>query len=450
MHLQLKCLWDHEISTYDNEIRKQLSSLPEGLDEIYINCLRRISTKTQSRSTEIARKVFRWVAYAQRPLTAEELQELVSIDGYQFPLTKDMMISLPAIEYCANLVVRNPASGCIEFTHVTVRDLLLSDKLHSESIESYLDVSIYSLSELDYDLCSYLCLHFLQYQVSRTTIVQSTRKEISTQVSKPIIKSVSEALLPQHFSRMFNRKCSSGPVLTLSSMSTPSKRAPPMDMVSGHYVTSSWLDHCRNATLETSMMNLFDGLCARHNETYQPWRNATSKGRDHKRQMLIHAVMENHEHLYFAARRGLRSNLKSILQSNAPGTDSTLLHIAISLNNYGVARHMIPDCNLTAVDGKGQSALIFAIENHRNNFVDRLLKEKYAIYDNDEAPLFAAGQSGNMYVAVQIIENYQIARSGYVFSDLRAAFWAACLRKDEELAWYLVCKGVRSDCPLRL
>lgn len=52
--LQVATIWDPDFSTSEAVIREQLQNLPEGLDQIYIQCLRRIEATHQKRSSEIA------------------------------------------------------------------------------------------------------------------------------------------------------------------------------------------------------------------------------------------------------------------------------------------------------------------------------------------------------------------------------------------------------------
>lgn len=56
--------------TSDANIRKVLGALPRGLPETYERALSRVVKRG---NTQIARKVFRWVATARRPLSLEEL-----------------------------------------------------------------------------------------------------------------------------------------------------------------------------------------------------------------------------------------------------------------------------------------------------------------------------------------------------------------------------------------
>ncbi|EPS42977.1 hypothetical protein H072_3087 [Dactylellina haptotyla CBS 200.50] len=59
------------------DIEMALPTLPRDLDELYNRVLHRIETL---RKPEIARKIFRWVAYARRPLTLKELKEATVIE----------------------------------------------------------------------------------------------------------------------------------------------------------------------------------------------------------------------------------------------------------------------------------------------------------------------------------------------------------------------------------
>ena len=76
MDLQLSNLCQVSECQRDREVEKALDVLPSGLEATYIRILEQINGQGDY-MRRLASKTFRWVIYAQRPLTTTELQHAI-------------------------------------------------------------------------------------------------------------------------------------------------------------------------------------------------------------------------------------------------------------------------------------------------------------------------------------------------------------------------------------
>jgi hypothetical protein len=88
----------------DESIRIALKHLPKDMFETYNRLLSRIVAEG---STDVCKKVFRYMAVAKRPLTTEELGEAISIEPCQPYFMRERMINKPTniIRWCHGLAV---------------------------------------------------------------------------------------------------------------------------------------------------------------------------------------------------------------------------------------------------------------------------------------------------------------------------------------------------------
>ncbi|KGM92160.1 uncharacterized protein PADG_11698 [Paracoccidioides brasiliensis Pb18] len=105
VYLQLEILW--ETCFTDAQIRLALKQLPKDLKETYHRCAERIITQV-----DIALRVLKWVSFATRPLSVEELREAVAFSPSDTSWDPE---KLPQRDFiagcCANLVVVDPIDG---------------------------------------------------------------------------------------------------------------------------------------------------------------------------------------------------------------------------------------------------------------------------------------------------------------------------------------------------
>ncbi|EPS42972.1 hypothetical protein H072_3085 [Dactylellina haptotyla CBS 200.50] len=136
----------NEANAEDIELALAPSNLPKDLNELYTRILRRI---LKFRRPEIAKDIFKWVGYALRPLTLDEIKEATIIDSSKIPdwpsLQKcTQMDDAKWIQNCENLVTLNKATKTIQFAHYTIKEFLSSGQLQKDpelSEAFYLDAS---------------------------------------------------------------------------------------------------------------------------------------------------------------------------------------------------------------------------------------------------------------------------------------------------------------------
>ena len=104
MNLQLSNLCRVSESRRDREVRNALDTLPSGLDKTYIRILGLIYGQSNYMRT-LAFKTFRWVMYAQRPLTTAELQHALATEDLCRPGgTLELDEIAVILGACANLI----------------------------------------------------------------------------------------------------------------------------------------------------------------------------------------------------------------------------------------------------------------------------------------------------------------------------------------------------------
>lgn len=172
-------------------MEEQLESIPDGLDAIYIRCLRRIdSVDDHGRSQGIALKVFRWVAFAKQALSEMQARHAVSMTRENSLLERSAVLSTPVTDYCANLVVVDDLTRMLTFPHPTVRDFLCDPRLPA-------DLGHYQLSAMEANLwLGEICLAYARAHHVRKQMVLDGKQRVDTNITTPILKSVFGGSLP--------------------------------------------------------------------------------------------------------------------------------------------------------------------------------------------------------------------------------------------------------------
>lgn len=99
-----------------------LDTLPKDIPDAYKEVLLRID-KIKGKQTAL--KVLSWLFYAQRPMTIDEIREVLSIRLSDTKLCAQYFINpVQIIHYCQGLVGLDYNNGIIRFTHCTVREYL--------------------------------------------------------------------------------------------------------------------------------------------------------------------------------------------------------------------------------------------------------------------------------------------------------------------------------------
>jgi nucleoside-triphosphatase THEP1 len=105
-----------------DEISRFLADLPLGLHEYYMGILQRMDQRWRP----LAKRVLTWVAWAKRPLSVPELNEIFSTDGDQFPT-----LAAHIKGACGCLVVIEKDE--ITLSHSSVKRFLLESQMFRDS-----------------------------------------------------------------------------------------------------------------------------------------------------------------------------------------------------------------------------------------------------------------------------------------------------------------------------
>jgi hypothetical protein len=126
-------------------LRKSLASLPRTLDQTYDRILSAISEEY----SEYAMRILKWLTFSARPLSVEEIAEVVAIDVARDPaFDRDEVLEDPleALNICSSLVTittneadgrSGPAQRIIALAHYSVQEYLVSDRIKQGPAKQY-------------------------------------------------------------------------------------------------------------------------------------------------------------------------------------------------------------------------------------------------------------------------------------------------------------------------
>ncbi|KAH9880790.1 hypothetical protein IAQ61_001084 [Plenodomus lingam] len=126
-------------------LRKSLATLPRTLDQTYERILSAISDEY----SEYAMRILRWLTFSARPLSVEEIAEVVAIDVARDPaFDRDEVLEDPleALNICSSLVTitsnrakreSSPVKQIITLAHFSVQEYLVSDRIKQGSAKQY-------------------------------------------------------------------------------------------------------------------------------------------------------------------------------------------------------------------------------------------------------------------------------------------------------------------------
>ncbi|EDU41188.1 vegetative incompatibility protein HET-E-1 [Pyrenophora tritici-repentis Pt-1C-BFP] len=128
-------------------LRKSLATLPRTLDQTYDRILSAISEEY----SEYAMRILQWLTFSERPLSVEEIAEVVAIDVARDPaFDRDEVLEDPleALDICSSLVTitkneaggrLRPAQQIIALAHYSVQEYLVSDRIKQGEEPAYLN-----------------------------------------------------------------------------------------------------------------------------------------------------------------------------------------------------------------------------------------------------------------------------------------------------------------------
>jgi hypothetical protein len=126
-------------------LRKSLATLPPTLDQTYDRILSAISEEDR----EYATRILQWLTFSARPLTVEEVAEVVAIDVTRNPaFDPDEVLEDPleVLTICSSLVTVTtnetkggfgPVQRIIALAHYSVQEYLVSDRIKQGSAKEY-------------------------------------------------------------------------------------------------------------------------------------------------------------------------------------------------------------------------------------------------------------------------------------------------------------------------
>jgi ankyrin repeat protein len=145
-------------------LRKSLATLPQTLDQTYD----RILTAISGEDCEYAMRILRWLTFSARPLSVEEIAEVVAIDVARDPaFLRDEVLEDPleALNICSSLVTittnkakgrLGPAQRIVALAHYSVQEYLVSDRIKQGPAKRY------NLNEAEcHGVMMYGCLKYL-------------------------------------------------------------------------------------------------------------------------------------------------------------------------------------------------------------------------------------------------------------------------------------------------
>ncbi|KAI2603696.1 hypothetical protein GGR54DRAFT_653092 [Hypoxylon sp. NC1633] len=105
-----------------SEIKKAVSELPTGLDDLYKESMDRIELEPHERRT-IAMRALCWIYHSKRQLSTEELLHALAIEPHEdIPLYEDVVSRKVVLDVCAGLVVINTEHDTFRFVHQSLHE----------------------------------------------------------------------------------------------------------------------------------------------------------------------------------------------------------------------------------------------------------------------------------------------------------------------------------------
>jgi hypothetical protein len=145
-------------------LRKSLATLPRTLDQTYDRILSAISEE----HSVYAMRILQWLTFSARPLSVEEIAEVIAIDVAREPaFDGDEVLEDPmeALNICSSLVTITtnkpdgiwiPAQRIIALAHYSVQEYLVSDRIKQGQAKQY------SMQEIEcHNAISKGCLMYL-------------------------------------------------------------------------------------------------------------------------------------------------------------------------------------------------------------------------------------------------------------------------------------------------
>src|SRR5437667_2513163 len=143
--------------TSRRHVREAAKNLPEKLDEIYDEAMRRIEWQDHE-DVYLAKQILCWISFAFRPLTVAEIQHALAvrpgdtdIDEEAFP-DEELLVSV-----CVGLVTIEPESNIIRLVHYTTQQYF--DRVCMNKFpDAQISIASTCLTYLSLDIFAETCL----------------------------------------------------------------------------------------------------------------------------------------------------------------------------------------------------------------------------------------------------------------------------------------------------
>ncbi len=264
----------------DEAIRRIIGSLPRDLPATYQRALERV---VRNRKAEVARKMFRWVAAAKRPLSLMEIREAIAVEPCQPFSQQDKLVNdvYQLIPWCGNLLVLDEEEGLVQFAHHSVKDYLLSEEVPEISSHSFR----IKLRDVDREAgeicCTYLNFSDFERQVIHLPQVRSDldpKAIVETSLSASSSPTMTSALLRLNNLRKARRATEASDIwrqLHLTSLRVATIW--PQNLQTRYYflayASEHWLQHTNRFNEKDPCWSLFRRLVLAEETTLaaKPW-----------------------------------------------------------------------------------------------------------------------------------------------------------------------------------
>ena len=264
----------------DEAIRRIIGSLPRDLPATYQRALERV---VRNHKAEVARKMFRWVAAAKRPLSLMEIREAIAVEPCQPFSQQDKLVNdvYQLIPWCGNLLVLDEEEGLVQFAHHSVKDYLLSREVPEISSHHFR----IKLRDVDREAgeicCTYLNFSDFERQVIHLPQVSSgldPKAIVETSLSASSSPTMTSSLLRLNNLRKAGSATDASDIwrrLHLTSLRVATMW--PQNLQTRYYflayASEYWLHHTSNFNEEDQCWGLFKSLVLAEKTTLaaKPW-----------------------------------------------------------------------------------------------------------------------------------------------------------------------------------
>lgn len=148
-----------------------IQNLPKDLTETYTRIFSRI---VQGKDDKLAKRVFKWVTAAMRPLSVSELQEALAIEAFAKSSQPERFIKDKSkiVTCCEGLILREEMDDEVHFAHPTVVQLLLSNPSRQNS-QDFFKFNIHEAR----NEAGISCVTYLNFSDFKTRLIKPSKLE---------------------------------------------------------------------------------------------------------------------------------------------------------------------------------------------------------------------------------------------------------------------------------